>query len=258
MKTEIATILSFVLFTLTVQAQSAAKASNNYIGLGIGYRFDNLNDQNFSPLNQKGGGLFYALFYEKRGKNILKLNINYSDGTLVSGARDAFETTYYTATIGVSYLKNLSPSEATTKLYIGGTYNLDVYYMDWSNQDAFSYITTNGLSIAGAFTKQLNDKQFVESSIAIPFLQVLSRPPYNGINEFIIENQDNPVKIIFDGNLTSFKKYQAIIWDINYNLEISNHINWRLNYTLNVKKVNELNKFKSVSNLLSTNLSYKF
>ena len=255
---KIVTIFAFILFTLTIKAQRLTTTSKNYIGLGIGYRFDNLNDQNFSPLNQKGGGLFYALFYEKRRKNILKLNISYSDGTLVSGERDAFETTYYTGTISASYLKNLSPSDATTKFYIGGAYNLDVYYMDWFDQEAFSYITTNGLSIAGAVTKQLNDKQFIESSIAIPILQFLSRPPYNGIDEFIIENQDTPVKIIFDGDLTSLKKYQAITWNINYNLEISNHINWRLNYTLNVKKVNELNEFKSVSNLISTSVSYKF
>jgi hypothetical protein len=255
---KISTILIFVLFTLTSKAQSVTTTPKNYIGLGIGYRFDNLNDQNFSPLNQKGGGLFYSLFYEKRGENILKLSIDYSNGTLASGADDAFESTYYAANIGVSYFKNLSPSEANTKFYIGGTYNLDIYYMDWSDQDAFSYITANGLSIAGAINKHLNDKQFIESSISFPFLQFLSRPPYNGINEFIIENQDSPAKIIFDGDLTSLHKFQSFTWDINYNLEVSNHINWRLNYALNVKKVAELNEFKSVSNRVSTSMSYKF
>jgi len=255
---KISTILIFVLFTLTSKAQIVTTTPKNYIGLGIGYRFDNLNDQNFSPLNQKGGGLFYSLFYEKRGDNILKLSIDYSNGTLASGADDAFESTYYAANIGVSYFKNLSPSEANTKFYIGGTYNLDIYYTDWSDQDAFSYITANGLSIAGAINKQLNDKQFIESSISFPFLQFLSRPPYNGINEFIIENQDSPAKIIFDGDLTSLHKFQSFTWDINYNLEVSNHINWRLYYALNVKKVAELNEFKSVSNRVSTSMSYKF
>jgi hypothetical protein len=255
---KISTILIFVLFTLTSKAQIVTTTPKNYIGLGIGYRFDNLNDQNFSPLNQKGGGLFYSLFYEKRGENILKLSIDYSNGALASGADDAFESTYYAANIGVSYFKNLSPSEANTKFYIGGTYNLDIYYMDWSDQDAFSYITANGLSIAGAINKHLNDKQFIESSISFPFLQFLSRPPYNGINEFIIENQDSPAKIIFDGDLTSLHKFQSFTWDINYNLEVSNHINWRLNYALNVKKVAELNEFKSVSNRVSTSMSYKF
>ena len=246
------------MFTITIKAQSVTTTSKNYIGLGIGYRFDNLNDQNFSPLNQKGGGLFYSLFFEKREENILKLSINYSNGTLISGADDAFESSYYAANIGASYFKNLSPSDADTKFYIGGSYNLDVYYMDWYDQDAFSYITTNGLSIAGAFTKHLNDKQFIESSISLPVLQFLSRPPYNGINEFIIENQDSPAKIIFDGDITSLNKFQSFTWDINYNLEVSNHINWRLNYALNVKKVDDLNEFKSVSNRISTSMSYKF
>jgi len=255
---KITTILICVLFALTVKAQNINNVSENYIGLSIGYRLDNVNDQNFSPLNQKGGGLSYALLYEKRKKNILKLNINYSNGTLISGIDDAFESTYYTANIGVSYFKNIAPLGSNTQFYIGGAYNLDVYYMDWFDQDAFSYATTNGLSIVGALSKKLNDKQFIESSISFPLLQFLSRPPYNGINEFIIENQDNPAKIIFAGDITSLNKYQGFTWDINYNIEISNYINLRLNYTLNVKKLNEPNEFKSVSNRISTSVSYKF
>ncbi|WP_147676927.1 hypothetical protein [Algibacter pacificus] len=258
MKLKTTTIIAAFLLALTAKAQRVTSTSKKYIGLDIGYRFDNLNDQNLSPLNQKGEGLSYSLFYEKRKKNILKLNINYSDGLLESGVNDTFETSYYTGSFNASYLKSLSHSAKTTKFYIGLTYNLDVYYMDWFDQDAFSYSTTNGLSFTGAFTKQLNTKQFIEGSVTIPFLQYLSRPPYNGINEFIIENQDTPVNIIFDGELTSFKKYKAIAWNINYNLEISNHINWRLNYTLNIKKVIEINKVKSVSNLISTSISYKF
>ena len=64
--------------------------------------------------------------------------------------------------------------------------------------------------------------------------------------------------IILDGKLTSLKKYRAINWNVNYNREIFLHFNWKVDYTLNIQKVDDVNEFKGVSNLFSTSIIYKF
>ncbi len=258
MKTMILTIACTVLFIKNTSAQLPETNFKNYIGVGIGYSLDRINDQNFSPLNQKGNTLVYSLFYERHSENILKIALKYGNGNLNSGPKDRFKTSYYFGNIDVSYFKNVSPSQSSTKFYIGGAYTLKVLYMDWFDRDAFSFVSTNGLSISGLISKELNEKQRIESSVSIPFLQLLSRPPYNGVDEHIIENQDNPISIALDGKLTSFKKYKAINWNVNYRYEILDHFDWKADYTLNIQKVDDVNEFKSISNHISTSILYKF
>lgn len=258
MKTLVLSIVCIALFVINISAQGTELNLKNYVGVGIGYSFDHINDQNLSPLNQKGNSLFYTIFYERRSENILKIALTYGDGNLKSGLKDKFDTSYYVANLSVSYYRNLSSAQSATKFYLGGTYNLKVLYTDWFDQDAFSYLTTNGLSISGAISQRINEKQYVESTLSVPFLLFLSRPPYNGIDETIIENQDEPIAIILDGKLTSFKKYRAITWNVNYNREIFRRFNWKVDYTLNVQKVTDVNEYKSISNLVSTSLIYKF
>ncbi len=247
---------TFLIFR--VQAQVSDTAFYNSIGLEIGYSIDYLNDQNFSPINQKGTTLLYSANYERWTENSFKISISYGDGTLESRPDNSFNTSYYKARISSTYLKNISKKSSSTKFYIGGAYNLNLLYLDWYDQDAFSYITTNGLSVNGAISKQLNNKHSIRSELAIPFIQFLSRPPYNGIDEFIIENQDQPIAIILDGNLTSFNTYRAFIWNVNYSYRLSQHFNWQIGYTLNLQKVDDINKFKSLTNSISTSVNYIF
>tara|TARA_R110000765_G_scaffold382938_1_gene474203 strand:+ start:126 stop:902 length:777 start_codon:yes stop_codon:yes gene_type:complete len=258
MKVSVSTIILIFCIRISVFAQQKASLPIHYLGIGVGYSFDTVKDTNFSPLNQKGNSLFYSIFYERHAKNIIKLNIKYNGGNLKSGRSNRLETSYYNANIGISYLKNLSANQQATNFYIGGTYTLDVLYMDWYNQDAFSYIATNGLSINAAISKQLSPKNYIESTVSIPVVQFLSRPPYNSLDEDIIENQDEPLKIIFDGKLGSFKAYKAINWNVNYKHEISNHFNWRVDYEINAKKAERTHTFTSLSNKVSTSILYKF
>ncbi|ADV47486.1 hypothetical protein Celal_0129 [Cellulophaga algicola DSM 14237] len=250
----------FLLFCRhpSVFAQAQESFPTHYIGIGIGYSFDHISDQNFSPLHQKGQGLFYRVFYEHRKENSLKVALTYGNNSLKSGANDDFTSAHYFVDVGISYLKNLAASDAVTKYYLGGAYGLRITYLDWKDQDAFSYVATNGLSLSGAVETKINDKQRIGTTVAIPVVQFLSRPPYNGIDEFIIAHQDNPAAIIFNGKLASFKTYKAISWNINYRKEISPHFNWNVNYDFSLQTVDQEQEYKSISNRISTSVLYKF
>lgn len=239
-------------------AQQPKSPPISSIGLGIGYSLDHIKDTNFSPLNQKGNALVYSMFYERRSNNILKINIEYGDGILKSGLSNRLESSYYKANIGITYLKNMAAEKKAINFYVGGTYNLKVLYLDWYYQDAFSYISTNGLSISAAVSSQLASKHAIESTVSIPVVQLLSRPPYNGIDEYIIENQDDPLNIILNGKLASFKQYQAVNWNVNYRYEISDYLEWKVAYTLDFQKVADPDTFTSLSNRFSTGVFYKF
>lgn len=258
MKASVSTILLILFFSVNAFAQQEESVPSNYLGIGVGYRFDNIKDTNFSPLNQKGNSFFYSLFYERYSKNILKINVKYSDDILKSGPKNRLETSYYSASIGISYLKKITPNQQATNLYIGASYKLDILYMDWYDQDAFSYVSANGLAINAAISKQLTPRAFIESTVSIPVIQFLSRPPYNGLDTYIIENQDKPLNIIFNGKLSSFKQYKSINWNVNYRHELSNRFNWKVDYDFNFQKIEKEPTFTGLSNKISTSILYKF
>lgn len=258
MKVNVFTLFLIFILKTSAFAQQEKPPSQTYLGLGIGVSLDRLNDTNLSPLNQQGTALFYRILYERHSRNILKFDIKYGDGILKSGRKNRLETSYYKGSIGATYLKNLSTNNSTTNVYIGGTYKLDILYMDWYDQDAFSYISTHGLSLDASISQKLTTNQLVQSTISVPVAQYLSRPPYNGIDEYIKENQDDPINIIFNGRLTSLKAYKSINWNINYNYQPSNHLNLRLDYDLNIQKAKTISEFKSLSNRISTSILYKF
>ena len=98
----------------------------------------------------------------------------------------------------------------------------------------------------------------IRASLSIPVFQSLARPPYNGIDEFIIENQDKPADIIFSGTPTSFNDFIAFEFCVDYTYKLTKRIDWHTNYTLYTQQVMESNRFKSLSNTITTGVAIKF
>jgi len=258
MKISISTLFLTFFLCSSLFAQNDKFNPINYIGVGVGYSLDHINDSNISPLNQKGSAFFYTVFYERHSKDILKVNFKYGDGILKSGRSNKLHTSYFSGKIGVTYLKNLSSSQEAVNFYVGGSYELDLLYLDWYNQAAFSYLSTHGVTINAAVSKQLADKHYIESTVGIPVVQFLSRPPYNGLDEFIIENQDDPLSIIFNSKLSSFKEVKSINWNINYRYELSDSFDWKIDYDLNIQNIKTVNEITRLSNRVSTTFLYQF
>lgn len=259
MKKYLLTFLTLICLDLVMLGQDLEKTAKNEIDVNLGYQKNFLKDLNLSPLNQVGGGLATLLKYKRTSKNIWGATIQFSTGNIISGPKEQeFSTLYINANIELNYLFKIPQEKLAYQFYVGPVYNTRVLYLDWYDLDAFSFVATHGIGIKGMVSKKINDKHLIQSSLAIPVFQFLSRPPYNGIDEFIIENQDSPAKIIFNGSPSSFNNYFALEFSLDYKYNITPHIDWMINYMLFTHTVKEANHFKSLSNSITTGIAINF
>lgn len=251
-------------FSPSVRGQKPASEPEhrNQLGVGIGYTQLYAKDLNFSPLNYSGNGLVYDLSYERHSisdNNRFTLSAVFSSDNLKASTNNTIDPLYIYADVGLSYLTRLFPSkQSKTKYYLGVQYNTRVFYMDYDDQEAFSFTATHGLSISGLLEHRFNMKNTLRTSLAIPFLQLLARPPYNGIDEFIIENQDHVAQILFSGKLASFDRYLALYWNTDYSYALTRFLDIGLSYSLGYQKAKEPTDAILWQHQLSTHVSFKF
>lgn len=257
-KSFILSFLFLLFFLEVVQGQNLEKISKNQIEIDIGYQSNYLKDINFSPLNQSGGGLATAVKYQRITKNIFGVKIQFSPGNIKSGSNNEFTTSFIHANFELEYLFKLSPEDKAFHFFLGPVYNTRVFYLDWYDLDAFSFVATHGIGIKGLVSRKIKEKHLIKATLSIPVFQFLARPPYNGIDEFIIENQDSPARIIFNGTPSSFNRYIALEFCVDYKYKLTKQIDWFINYTLYSQKVTEPNLFKSFSNTIKTGIAINF
>jgi hypothetical protein len=257
-----ACIFMFItLFTTQLFAQ-AEKTFKNNIALDLGYNQGYVKDLNFSPLNYTQGGKVLGLRYEKNsanGKNRIESGLHLSAGKLNTAASDYFKTTYILATFDASFLRKLPQSDvAKLAFFVGGEYKTNFQFAGWRGTEAISFIATHGIAIKGLATYKLSEKQQLESSLAFPIVQNLVRPPYNVIDEFISENQDDFLKIATKGTISSFGKYQALEWKTRYKYAFSKRFALDLTYAMNLQHVTDIHSFTQLNNQFLTSFTFKF
>ncbi len=86
----------------------------------------------------------------------------------------------------------------------------------------------------------------------------MARPPYNGRDEFIIENENSPAKIFFNGKIATFNQYYGFSWKTQYIFTVNKLIDLSANYNLNLQKVTGVNKLTHLQNQLQAGLNIKF
>jgi hypothetical protein len=252
-----------VCIVVNVFSQSdTTKTMKNHIGVFVGYNQGFLKDQLFSNLNYTENGYLSALQYrhlKPNGKNLIETNLLFSSGKLKTNYAAFFTSSYILANINLSYLRKL-PNLKSKKIniYLGAKYKTQIQYLDWNNQTSFSFIATHGLSLQTVIFYFIKPKHTIETGLSIPFFQLLVRPPYNGIDNFITTNQDNTVKLIFTGKPTTVNNYFAINWNINYKYEINKRFDLKLGYTFNYERVFNTHKFIHLQNQITTGINFKF
>jgi len=130
--------------------------------------------------------------------------------------------------------------------------------LDWENTESFSYFAVHSFVIRGSYQSKITDRLSLDISISIPFVSFLARPPYNGINEEIIDNQDNIIAIITKGEVESFNAYFNIDseFDFSYTLSKSIAVNAKISFDYNtIYSGNAWTQFQVVTN---TGLTYNF
>lgn len=246
-----------LLFSLSLKAQK-----KNTIGLSYGLNSSLLKDLNFSPMHYKETGHLFSMQYLRdrpNKKNIFEVSIDFSFGKIKTEASAFFTSNFIYGKINAFYYRNFKTSKTGKFNFCAGAgYTTNVFFFEWNDYEAFSYVATHGLTINFKTKYLINKRNQIVTTISVPFLQLLARPPYNGRNEFIIENQNSPAKIFFNGKFTSFNKYYGFSWITKYNFSVNKLIDLSVNYNLNLQKVTGSNKLIHLQNQVQAGLNFKF
>lgn len=246
--------------TLGFSQVDTTKTSQNSLGIRVGYNQGYFKDLNFSPLNYTEAGMLFGLTYTKlssKEKGVLNVDLEFSSSQLKTKKSSYLVSNSTLANLEISYLRRVSSSKDLS-FYIGGEYSSYVQIVDWQDFDSFSYLASHGIGVKGLLFYDLTPIHRFSTSLFIPVFQFLARPPYNGIDEEIIENQDNIAKIIFNGSPSSVGQYLALEWKINYLLSISEKVDLSATYLLRYQNLSEINKVIHLQNQLSIGANIKF
>ena len=256
-------IALLILISISGKAQSSMEEKEllNQIGIAIGTNQGFVKDLNFSALNYRESGLLYSLEYirkQRNGKGILIADADVSLGKLKTKASDFFTSNNTMANLEVSYLRKINLKSPKWETFVGVQYNTYLQILDWYDFESFSFLATHGIGPKAMVSFKLNHRNRFQTSLFLPLFQNLVRPPYNGIDETIIENQDNTLKLIVSGKLASLNKYFAFDWKLNYSFALTQRFDLNVSYVLRYQNVNEVNKFVHLQNQLTTGLTFKF
>ncbi|WP_423148380.1 hypothetical protein [Rubrolithibacter danxiaensis] len=264
MKQKISYLLFLVLICTNILAQDDESPGfiKNKIGIEAGINVGYLKDRNFSPLNYNETGAIFSLNYihvKPAMKSILTADLDFTNGKLKADPTDFFNAISLSGNLEVSLLWKVSQSKNNRLLFfLGPQYNSYLQYIDWNERETWSYLTTHGIDLKGSVLYKLSDKKTFQSSLSIPIVQLLVRPPYNGFDQYIVQNQEKVLKILLRGELASFDKYYGFDWKTLYKYAASNHLDFNLSYMLRFQQVNGFNKMVHFQNQLTAGFSIKF
>ncbi len=253
-------VLQFIFLVLVFCPLMAQK--KNTVNLGYGLNSGLLKDHNFSLLHYREFSSIYALKYSRhnpKNKNVYETEINFSSGKVKNSISELLTSNFIYAKIGTSYLREIKISKNEKwKYLVGAGYKTNLFYFQWDDNEAFSFVASHGFTLNFKTQFQINERNNINSTLEIPFMQILARPPYNGRDEFIIENENSPAKIFFHGKLVTFNKYYGFCLNTNYNFNITKCLDFALNYNLNYQKVTGINKLIHLQNQLNIGLNFNF
>lgn len=255
-----------LLFAIYLFGIISAKAQNqeenkNSINVSLGYLAGVLSDANFSPLNYRQSGSNYTLEYKRLGSNkksILGIQINAGLSTLSTDASIFFDTESIQAQLDVFYLKRLNQITSKSTLYLGGQITSQVKSLDWENTESFSYFSTHSFGIKGLYQHKLMERLTFEASMHIPLISLLARPPYNGIDEEVIENQDNILALITNGTIESFNAYFKIETKLNITYALTKSFAIKVNFLFDYNTIYQGNDWTQFQMQTNAGLAYNF
>ena len=248
----ILTIL-FCSFSLIAQQKEFALS----IGTNHGY----FKDSNFSPLNYQQQGIALGLDYMKYSKfkqHLLGAHFDFSLNTLQTNAAEHFTSNYITATIAIDFLKKSSHFKNRSKLYVGGKVQTNNHLAFYDNLEAFSFMFNHSVSLKGFYTISTGDRHSLQTSLAIPVLNYMVRPPFNGYDKTTEANEDNPVRLLTtDGKITSINTFLAVDWSIKYRYALSRSFDLAIGYNLQYQRHKDIHHLTRLENQLVVSAVWK-
>ncbi|WP_291727224.1 hypothetical protein [Bernardetia sp.] len=259
-----------IFFSYYTKAQTKEKNLNqiistlskkNNIGIQIGGNYSYFKDLNYSPLNYLGRGVLLGINYQRITKkgDIFFSNIDFSSSTIKPNKEiESFEADYYLANLEVGYLKKIPQRNERLVLHIGGGYHTYFNATFYDGVEAISFFALHGIDLTGRLSYRLSSRQQITTSLSVPIFGLMSRPPYTGWDKFIVESQNNPVRVFFRGKWTSFNDYLVVDYDLNYSYKCSPKWAASANYRLQYYKTEQIHSVKSMNQQISLGLNFNF
>ena len=252
----ITTIIIIVcFFSVDINAQDRFSSLNLTLGFNNGL----LKDENFSPLNYSHSGLLYGIEYLKvNNENKFATSVDYYNSILETDVSGNFEADLTIVNFKASYQWSIKNINSKLKLHIGGELHASVNYINYNDKDAYSFLAAYSLNLKPSITYNFNNKNSINSSFSFPLIGFLVQPPYNGFDEQLEDNEDKPLKLLTDGEVTLPNKYFSFNWNVKYMFKIGKKINPFVKYQFNYQQASKSHSFKQVINQVTLGLNYKF
>jgi hypothetical protein len=259
-------MLAILFAAYSVKGQSSsdsAKTFNTQLSFEIGPHLGYLKDLGFSPLNYRETGTLLSVLYALPGRNdkyLFTVDIDFTSGKLKTKTAENLTTPFIQGNIEVSLLWKLRKIRGERlKMFLGPQYNSYFQYMQWGEEmDSWNYMMVHGLNLKVLALYRISDKKRLQTSLSIPLLENFVRPPYNGFDQYIVENQEKILKLSFRGELASFNRYVAIDWRTTYQYAVSAHLDFIFGYLFRYQHVPGYNKVRHFQNQFTSGFAIKF
>ncbi len=243
-------------------AQSNSEGSNTMQGT-IGYDYGYLKDLNFSPLHYQEQGKTYALGYRWQDASTLNefnLSVDYGSGQLHTDAAKDFTTDYIRGNFSIGYLRKVKLyGVKITDWALGARYHFYLNYLDWNQQDAFSFFANHSFDFSTSFSHQLQGGHQFSFQLHVPLWSLIVRPPYNGTDpELEYNSESDPLRLITDGIGGSFERLLAFQFNASYHHRISRRWDLLVQYQARYQNLKGQNQLIHLQHQLSTGIQLKF
>ena len=252
-------ILCLLVIVFDIRSQSEKFKKNN-VGIRYGANFSGLHDRNFSPLFYYESGSYYALRYERtNGKSLFYFFSDFSSGKLRTKTSDHFTSIYIKGGIDLSYLRKTSISpNRNLQSFLGVGVQSFNHYIDYQEQEAFSFLLAHSVAFKYVTGYSLSNWHKVQLRLSIPVITLLVRPPYNGYDEELKENQKSPLKLITDGKIVSLGQYFAVSSQLGYTYILNRHFDLNGEYNFAFFQSRTLKRATHFHNQVLAGITFKF
>lgn len=168
--------------------------------------------------------------------------------------------------IDIDYLIGKAIMETEkSRLIAGGVLSADIQALNYvyGRISSFGYYSAFGLGIFGRHSVEINKKHRILTSLQLPVLAWLSRPPYMGIDDEFIENISSHsgsktlLAFISDGELVTWNRLQTFDAGLTYTYRFNERLDLGAGYLFEFVHANQPQNLISFRNSINISLTIR-
>ena len=246
----------FMVLAACVWCFSEQTYGQSQLEFSVGANHSYIKDRHFSPLNYTHGGVNFGLGFNrispsKESRFYTKLDVLFQD--MEHKRHTHLASGIIVGNVMLGYQDRILETEKFN-LYVGGEFQSGITYIDFDDQESFSFLMTHGVNLSVYSTYKLNETSRLGGEFSTPLLTLLVRPPYNGVDERLDENTEHPMKLITNGDFVWSDTWEMIRAHVFYSRNISDKMSAKIAYTCIYQHAKADNPFTRLQNQLTLGL----